>query len=201
MSGGRSSRHGPNPSAIRIYDADLSRRPGRGSHTRHLLRDISLRVNAIRGYPAQTPPTCDRLSRRPETWRQFPPLVMTAVRGLNRPSTESWTPKPRRPRTCCSSAATPEGRWEGPSIRRRRASAAAGTTWAGKLSSRARSASLRNPVGTGVSSGERPPGVLANEGFRESPAVQDGYGRIRVFRFSEIVLGIPFSQVYGYDGF
>src|SRR4051812_6098901 len=32
-----------------------------------------------------------------------------------------------------------------------------GTTWAGKLSSRSRSASLRNPTGTAVSSGERPP--------------------------------------------
>jgi hypothetical protein len=43
-----------------------------------------------------------------------------------------------------------------------------GTTWAGKLSSRSRSASLRNPVGTAISPGIPAPGVLTNEGLRES---------------------------------
>ena len=76
-----------------------------------------------------------------------------------------------------------------------------GTTWAGKLSSRSRSASLRNPVGTPVSPETPAPGVLTNEGFREEPARPSRQCQTTVFRFSETVLGIAFSQVYGYDEF
>ena len=76
-----------------------------------------------------------------------------------------------------------------------------GTTWAGKLSNRSRFASLRNPVGTSVSLETPAPGVLTNEGFREGPARPSRQCQTRVFRFSETVLGIAFSQVYGYDEF
>ncbi len=76
-----------------------------------------------------------------------------------------------------------------------------GTTWAGKLSSRSRSASLRNPVGPAVSPGTPAPGVLTNEGFRETPECRSHRHQTRTFGFSETTFEIAFSQVYGYDGF
>ena len=60
---------------------------------------------------------------------------------------------------------------------------------------------LRNPMGTGVSSGDVRPEVLVNEGFREDATCRTRRREIATFRFLETVLGIAFSQVYDYDEF
>src|SRR5512135_2107794 len=65
-----------------------------------------------------------------------------------------------------------------------------GTTWAGKLSSRSRSASLRNPTGTAVSSGGRSPRGSRKRRFSRGP----GHRRAGDVRPGHSASRKPFSE-------
>ena len=76
-----------------------------------------------------------------------------------------------------------------------------GWTWAGKRSSRSRSASLRKPVGTAVSPGGACPAFSQTRVSEGTRALRGGRRRTGASHFSETILGIDFSPVYGYDEF
>ena len=168
---------------------------GRGlaeAEVRRISRRCSVRVCPRRPYRASSPGATSSC-RATKTTIGSGAVLRSSGQKPRKRSAPIWMAKPRRlageavPGICLRSARD----------RVKDLSRSPGTICVGKLSSRSRSASLRNPTGTAVSSEVAPPRVLSQTKVSEkAPMIRSRQRQIRAFRFSKTILGMDFSELY-----